>query len=109
MNKLTLVGSGKRPGEDKMPAITIPWDDHWKKIKTTGGVPGSKKFREEMTSYCDDNDVKRAIQLILQNYRETLLVTDKYRPGLRKLMSMYFDLGMITNVEKNELIREINH
>ena len=111
-----------RPGENLLPAITIPKVIH-KKIKTTGSSLESKQFRKEQAQRIASNQVCDAITMNFNEYHEKGLfkrstyecteenfetLMSKFNQGFNKALEEHKKLRFISNEEKNDLENAIS-
>ena len=66
--KKFVKGRGTRPGENDMPAITIPYDLH-RNLYTTGNSYKSQSFCNQLTIKCNLNKVHKAFIMCLEDYK----------------------------------------
>ncbi len=96
-------GKGARPGENGMPAITLPWEIH-RIIRTTGGVKGHEAFIQSLISLCNNNKIDEAIIKCYEEYEDKGLLLFNYEDAIKNSLEDHVTLGVITTVEKNAII-----
>lgn len=106
MKKLVADGAGKRPGENEMPAVTIPWEIH-RKLLTTGGVAGYQAFHEKLIKLCDDDKVDDALILCYQEYAAKGLNLKEYEGGLKKSLKDHVTLGLISEEQEKNVLKTV--
>jgi|GEM_PF-3216403 len=95
-----IAVGGKRPGENEMPAITIPWEVH-RHLKTTV----SKSFREELRILCDQGKVAKALILCYQDYKDKGLDLKAYKNDINASLDAHVDIGLISIREKEKIVK----
>lgn len=115
--KKTPPKSRERPGEDNMPAITIPFSIHQPtngipNIKTTGSHQIAKDFRKQLKDKCDLGDIPGAIEDVIQDYKDNNLlgataIDPKYTAAWVAALDQYEALGVITPGEKAALVTKL--
>ncbi len=104
--KQVLTGSGKRSGENDMPAITIPYDIH-RNLLTTGGVAGYQQFHEILIDLCDKDEIDEALIKCYEEYKSKGLDLQAYKTSIKKSLEDHVSLGLITKGEKRKIIQKI--
>lgn len=107
MNKIASNGGGKRQGENKMPAITIPYEIH-RELLTTGSSKESKVFRQELLDLCNAGRIKRALIKCYQEYEDKGLDLQLYKSQLKNSLDDHVDLGLISNTDKMFIINKFS-
>jgi len=107
LNDVVINGKGSRPGEDNMPAITIPYDKH-RSLKTTGSSAACVQFREDLRTKCDAGNIKGALEDIIKNYKDNELlgpaaIDPKYKASWIDVLEIYEHMNVISAVERVNL------
>ena len=104
MNAITKAGKGKRPGENDMPAITIPWGKH-RDLQTTGSSARSKKFRKKLTSLCNQGKVDQALIKCYDDYERVGINFQSIEKAIKKSLSQHVNMGLISKAGKRNIIK----
>ena len=109
--------SARRPGENHLPAITIPKVFHLK-LATTGSSTASECFRQSQAEIIAGNAVFRAIGVNFNDYHEKGLFKrsnyqctneqfnthmGRYVKGFDEALTVHVELGFITPEQREEL------
>lgn len=105
MNKF-VKGTGKRSGENEMPAITIPWDIH-RILLTTGRSTEAQKFHQSLIDLCDKDQIDEALILCYQDYKNKGLKLTAYKSDIERSLDDYVDLGLISTAQKKKIIKKV--
>lgn len=106
MKKL-VKGSGTRPGENEMPAITIPYDKH-RDLLTTGSSPQSVNFRKSLVTLCNQGKVDQALTRCFQEYRKNGISLKAHKPQIIASLDAHVTVGVITKSQKNGILSTLN-
>lgn len=99
-------GSGKRPGENEMPAITISYSKH-RILFTTGSEKCNREFRQKLVRLCDRGEVDQAILLCLKDYESKGISLQKQKGKITHLVQEYVKVGLITQVQKEAILKAL--
>ena len=109
--------SARRPGENHLPAITIPKVFH-KELATTGSSTASENFRQSQAEFIAANAVFRALRVNFNDYHEKGLFKrsnyqctneqfnthmGSYVKGFDEALTVHVELGFITPEQREEL------
>lgn len=99
--KHLVRGGGSRPGENEMPAITIPYGIH-RDLRTTV----SKIFHQELINLCDQDRVHRAFIKCVKEYQANGidLTIVKIKKAIIKCLDLHIKLGVIKKGKRNSVI-----
>jgi len=100
-------GSGKRPGEDDMPAMTIPYEIH-RRLLTTGSSTEAQNFRESLTGLCNAGKVDQALILCYQEYENRGLDLQHYKGSIVSSLDNHVGLRLITDTQKAAILRRFS-
>ncbi len=102
--KPLIQGKGKRPGENILPAITIPHDKHVD-LKTTGNGNDRQKFRRKLVSFCDNNRVDQALLRCLKDYKNQGIHLNANQ--ITTMLDQYVDLQLLNQKDKKEILKKL--
>ncbi len=105
--KKFVKGSGTRPGENEMPAITIPYDKH-RDLLTTGSSPQSVNFRKSLVTLCNQGKVDQALTRCFQEYRKNGISLKAHKPQIIASLDAHVTVGVITKSQKNGILSTLN-
>ena len=101
LNKVAK-GAGSRPGENNMPAITIPYATH-RILKTTI----DDAFRDTLRIKCDAGNVRGALADVIQDYKDNQLLgagaDPRYKVAWVETLEYYKEMKIINLAEKAAL------
>ena len=115
--KLKLRGGGKRPGENNLPAISIPKDIH-RKLATTGSNKESVSFRSIQAKDIASGNFPEAIKKNFDDYFAKGLfrrsnynclqgtfsnLIKKYIQGFKTALEEHFNVGFLRNEDRYRL------
>lgn len=103
--KNLVRGSGTRPGENEMPAITIPYHYH-RNLRTTGGVEGAKEFHAKLIDLCDKQKVHKAFVKCVKEYRKVGidLTKRKVKRAIKECLKLHVDMKVMDEKGRDEAI-----
>lgn len=101
-----VKGAGARPGENDMPAITIPYEVH-RELLTTGSGNEQKKFRASLVKLCDADKVDKALIKCYNEYKSKGLNLAAYKDSINRSLNDYVNLGLIDKVQKTLIMAKI--
>lgn len=104
--KRLVTGGGTRPGENDMPAITIPYDRH-RKLRTTGSSTEAKNFRQYLVTLCNQDKIDDALVLCFKEYALHKIKLQDYRTQIESSLGEHIKLKLITNQQKGEIIKKL--
>ncbi len=99
--------SVKRPGENDLPAITIPKKIHGL-LKSTGSSKETSEFHTKLAEYLDKNKGYIAIYECLEDYERNKLIVQSSKAGLRRCLKEYEKLKIINRHERAKLIEDFH-
>ena len=99
-------GGGTRPGENFMPAITIPYDSH-RPLRTTGSSSEARAFCKNLVKLCNQYKVDDALILCFKEYEANGIDLDAYKVDIDTSLDQYMSLGVITAAQKARVKRKI--
>lgn len=104
MKKL-VKGNEERPGENEMPAITIPYFIH-RKLRTTGGVTGFQQFHQKLINLCNEDKVHKAFIECIKEYQKKgiNLTKTKVKTAIQKCLDMHISMGVIKAQKRPKVI-----
>jgi Trypsin-like peptidase domain len=104
-----VKGGGARPGENQMPAITIPYGIH-RELRTTGGVPGWEAFHKKLTELCDQDRVDRAFLKCVREYKAhgINLKRKKISDALIELLDLHIGMGIIKMASRQSIVNKLS-
>jgi len=93
-----------------MPAITIPYSTH-KNLMTTGGGTDRKDFRQKLVNYCNQGRTHRALDLVIEDYKDNDLLGPgahpQYKKGWHGMLDYYHQDQIITDAQKKYLLKKL--
>ena len=104
MKDVVAAGTGKRLGAGDMPAITIPYGIHQKKLRTTGGVTGWKDFHKSLITLCNGGKIDKALVMCYNEYQDKGITLADYETSIKNSLSQYVDLGLISTEQRQQII-----
>lgn len=104
--KKFLTGGGTRPGENDMPAITIPYDRH-RELRTTGSSKGAKAFRQSLVNLCNNDKIDDALILCFEEYRTHGINLTDYRTQVQGSLDEHVKLGVISTQQKQKVTKAL--
>lgn len=105
--KNLVKGSGKRPGENNMPAITIPDSIH-QSFLTTGKSCAVQNFHNSLVALCDKGQIDEALIQCFQEYQSKGIDLKEYKDAIEKSLQEYINLNLITFNQKNDILTRLN-
>lgn len=104
--KRLVRGGGTRPGENGMPAITIPYDRH-RELRTTGSSTEAKAFRRKLVGLCNQDRVDVALILCFKEYELHGIKLIDYQTQIKHCLTEHVTIGVISRREKQKIERKL--
>lgn len=106
--KKVAQGRGPRPGENAMPAITIPYDIH-RNLRTTGNSLGSQQFHQKLIWLCNINKVHRAFRKCIKDYSVCGMdfKDTKVRKAVITCLDLHIYMGVINRIHRQWVINRL--
>lgn len=98
-----VAGKEKRPGENKMPAITIDYEMH-RNLKTTGSSKNSKNFRAQIKNLCDLERVDLALISCFEEYKINGYNLVLNKATIENSIDYHINMNLIDKKKKKDIL-----
>lgn len=95
---------GDRPGQNGLPAVTIPHDNHVD-LLTTGKLKACVNFRARQINLCNRLQIYQAIEENLDDYQANGLFP-AYKEGVKEMLDEHVKLTTLTDTDKDALVKK---
>jgi len=101
-----VTGGGTRPGENDMPAITIPYGKH-RELQTTGSSNVAKAFHKTLVRLCNQDKIDDALILCFREYAAHGIKLKDYKKQIKDSLTEHVSLGVISAQQKQRIITKL--
>ncbi|MCB1074550.1 MAG: trypsin-like peptidase domain-containing protein [Simkania sp.] len=101
-----VSGGGSRPGENEMPAMTIPYDNH-RELRTTGSSTAAIAFRKQLIRLCNANKIDDALTLCFNEYALHGINLKDYQMQIDQCLKEHVLLKVISTKEKQKIMKKL--